>query len=146
MTLDNPVNGSSPAIRTDYTGHKAKGETSPPQRGKYVFLFHWLVVNFEKWTNLLDSSLPCSDLQSVCGFSCEEIASMFKELKGLGVVVKQLSNELRKVVSSKGHQGLLFVISHSLFSSPLRLSPCFQLMHSQCVATCRCNGGPWPSS
>lgn len=29
MTLDNPVNGSSPAIRTDYTGHKAKGETSP---------------------------------------------------------------------------------------------------------------------
>ena len=29
MTLDNPVNGSSPAIRTDYTGHKAKGNTSP---------------------------------------------------------------------------------------------------------------------
>lgn len=27
MTLDNPVNGSSPAIRTDYTGHKTKGET-----------------------------------------------------------------------------------------------------------------------
>ena len=27
MTLDNPVNGSSPAIRTDYTGHKSKGET-----------------------------------------------------------------------------------------------------------------------
>lgn len=43
---------------------------------------------------------------------------MFKELKGLGVVVKQLSDELRKVVSSKGHQGLLFVIIHSLFSSP----------------------------
>ncbi|XP_029983063.1 thrombospondin-1 isoform X2 [Sphaeramia orbicularis] len=61
MTLDNPVNGSSPAIRTDYTGHKAK------------------------------------DLQSVCGFSCEDITSMFRELKGLGVVVKQLSNELRKV-------------------------------------------------
>uniref|UniRef100_A0A673C9F5 Thrombospondin-1-like n=1 Tax=Sphaeramia orbicularis TaxID=375764 RepID=A0A673C9F5_9TELE len=47
-------------------------------------------------------------LQSVCGFSCEDITSMFRELKGLGVVVKQLSNELRKVVSSKGHQGLLF--------------------------------------
>uniref|UniRef100_A0A4W6ETJ0 Thrombospondin 1 n=1 Tax=Lates calcarifer TaxID=8187 RepID=A0A4W6ETJ0_LATCA len=60
MTLDNPVNGSSPAIRNDYTSHKAK------------------------------------DLQTVCGFSCEHIASMFKELKGLGVVVKQLSNELRK--------------------------------------------------
>uniref|UniRef100_A0A671WSE7 Thrombospondin-1 n=1 Tax=Sparus aurata TaxID=8175 RepID=A0A671WSE7_SPAAU len=67
MTLDNPVNGSSPAIRTDYTGHKAK------------------------------------DPQTVCGFSCEDIASMFKELKGLGVVVKQLSNELSKVVSSKGN-------------------------------------------
>uniref|UniRef100_A0AAQ4QHB5 Thrombospondin-1 n=1 Tax=Gasterosteus aculeatus aculeatus TaxID=481459 RepID=A0AAQ4QHB5_GASAC len=35
--------------------------------------------------------------QAVCGFSCEDIAGMFKELKGLGVVVKQLSNELRKV-------------------------------------------------
>ncbi|XP_056249535.1 thrombospondin-1-like [Seriola aureovittata] len=61
MTLDNPVNGSSPAIRTDYTGHKAK------------------------------------DLQSVCGFSCEDIASMFKELKGLGVIVKNLKNDLEKV-------------------------------------------------
>lgn len=70
----------------------------------------------------MDSSLLHSDLQSVCGFSCEDIASMFKELKGLGVVVKQLSNDLRKVVSSKGHQGLLFVIIHSLFSSPLHLS------------------------
>ncbi|XP_056282725.1 thrombospondin-1-like [Pseudoliparis swirei] len=61
MTLQNPVNGSSPAIRTDYNGHKAK------------------------------------DLPSVCGFSCEDIAGMFKELKGLGVVVKQLSTELRRV-------------------------------------------------
>ncbi|KAL6105885.1 thbs1 [Pungitius sinensis] len=61
LTLDNPVNGSSPAIRTDYTGHRTK------------------------------------DPQAVCGFSCEDIAGMFKELKGLGVVVKQLSNELRKV-------------------------------------------------
>uniref|UniRef100_A0A8C6PK97 Thrombospondin-1 n=1 Tax=Nothobranchius furzeri TaxID=105023 RepID=A0A8C6PK97_NOTFU len=64
MTLDNPVNGSSPAIRTDYTGHKSK------------------------------------DLQSVCGFSCDDIASMFKELRGLNVIVKRLSNELEKVVSS----------------------------------------------
>ncbi|XP_069574804.1 thrombospondin-1-like isoform X1 [Brachyistius frenatus] len=61
MTLDNPVNGSSPAIRTDYTGHKAK------------------------------------DLQTVCGFSCDDIAGMFKELRGLNVVIKQLSNELQKV-------------------------------------------------
>uniref|UniRef100_A0A674BBV6 Thrombospondin-1 n=1 Tax=Salmo trutta TaxID=8032 RepID=A0A674BBV6_SALTR len=61
MTLDNPVNGSSPAIRTDYTGHKTK------------------------------------DIQQVCGFSCEDITSMFKELKGLGVIVKQLSNELNRV-------------------------------------------------
>uniref|UniRef100_A0A8C7F9E1 Thrombospondin-1 n=1 Tax=Oncorhynchus kisutch TaxID=8019 RepID=A0A8C7F9E1_ONCKI len=60
MTLDNPVNGSSPAIRTDYTGHKTK------------------------------------DIQQVCGFSCEDITSMFKELKGLGVIVKQLSNELNR--------------------------------------------------
>lgn len=41
---------------------------------------------------------------------------MFKELKGLSVVVKQLSNELRKVVRSWGHQALVFVtIQFSLF-------------------------------
>jgi len=31
----------------------------------------------------------------VCGFSCDDLISMFKELKGLGVVVKELSKELR---------------------------------------------------
>uniref|UniRef100_A0AAY4BV54 Thrombospondin-1 n=1 Tax=Denticeps clupeoides TaxID=299321 RepID=A0AAY4BV54_9TELE len=62
VALDNTVNGSSPAIRTDFTGHKPK-------------------VN----------------VQGVCGFSCEDLASMFKEVKGLGLVVKQLSNELREV-------------------------------------------------
>lgn len=41
------------------------------------------------------------DLQMVCGFSCEDLLSMFKELKGLGVVVKELSTELRKLVRSK---------------------------------------------
>uniref|UniRef100_A0A3P9LSN3 Thrombospondin-1 n=1 Tax=Oryzias latipes TaxID=8090 RepID=A0A3P9LSN3_ORYLA len=65
MRLDNPVNGSSPAIRTDYTGHKSK------------------------------------DLQTVCGFSCEDITSMFKELRGLNVIVKQLSNELEKSTESQ---------------------------------------------
>uniref|UniRef100_A0A8C2F9G0 Thrombospondin-1 n=1 Tax=Cyprinus carpio TaxID=7962 RepID=A0A8C2F9G0_CYPCA len=45
-------------------------------------------------------------LQMICGFSCEDLAAMFKELKGLGVVVQELSNELRKVVSKK----LLFSI------------------------------------
>jgi len=34
----------------------------------------------------------------VCGFSCEDLVSMFKELKGLGVVVKELSSELRQMV------------------------------------------------
>ncbi|XP_073682628.1 thrombospondin-1 [Garra rufa] len=63
MTLETPVNGSSPAIRTDYTGHKTK------------------------------------DLQDICGFSCDDLSSMFKELKGLGMVVKQLSNELRQVTA-----------------------------------------------
>ncbi|XP_060789941.1 thrombospondin-1-like [Neoarius graeffei] len=63
VTLDNPVNGSSPALRTDYTGRKTK------------------------------------DLQDICGFSCEDLAGMFKELKGLGVVVKQLSNQLHQVTA-----------------------------------------------
>lgn len=40
-----------------------------------------------------------SDLQDICGFSCEDLASMFQELKGLGVVVQQLSNRLHQVVS-----------------------------------------------
>ncbi|KAL0969159.1 hypothetical protein UPYG_G00223290 [Umbra pygmaea] len=61
MTLENPVNGSSPAIRTDYVGHKTK------------------------------------DINEVCGFSCEDIASMLNELRGFGVVVKQLSSELNRV-------------------------------------------------
>uniref|UniRef100_A0A674BCS3 Thrombospondin 1 n=1 Tax=Salmo trutta TaxID=8032 RepID=A0A674BCS3_SALTR len=42
-----------------------------------------------------------AQIQQVCGFSCEDITSMFKELKGLGVVVKQLSNELNRVVSTE---------------------------------------------
>lgn len=97
-------------------------DTKPKVRpviSKETILLSSPVVNFKRWSNLLDSSLLYSELQSVCGFSCEDIAGMFKELKGLGVVVKQLSNELRKVVSSMGHQGLLFVTIHSLFSSPL---------------------------
>uniref|UniRef100_A0A672HD24 Thrombospondin-1 n=1 Tax=Salarias fasciatus TaxID=181472 RepID=A0A672HD24_SALFA len=60
LTLDNPVNGSQPAIRTDYTGHKTK------------------------------------DLQAVCGYSCSDIAFMFKELNGLNVVINlagQVLNE-----------------------------------------------------
>ncbi|KAG2457471.1 thrombospondin-1 [Polypterus senegalus] len=61
ITLDNPVNGSSPAIRTDFIGHKAK------------------------------------DIQNVCGFSCDELATMFKELQGLRVVVNQLADNIHKL-------------------------------------------------
>lgn len=46
-------------------------------------------------------SCPGEDLQMVCGFSCDDLLSMFKELKGLGVVVKELSNELRQLVRRK---------------------------------------------
>ena len=52
---------------------------------------------------------------------------MFKELKSLGVVVKQLSHKLGKLVSLKGHQGPLFIIICSplfpLLPSPPHLSP-----------------------
>ncbi|KAG7269124.1 hypothetical protein CRUP_013388 [Coryphaenoides rupestris] len=71
MTLDNAMNGTSPAIRTDYTGHKAK------------------------------------DVHSVCGFSCEDISGMFKELKGLGVFIKNVSNELLKVSGVCVHNGIV---------------------------------------
>ena len=43
----------------------------------------------------------CVDLQMLCGFSCEDLASMFKELRSLGVVVKELPNELRQLVSRR---------------------------------------------
>lgn len=46
-------------------------------------------------------SFSSSGLQDICGFSCDDLTSMFTELKGLGVVVKQLSNELRQVVRIK---------------------------------------------
>lgn len=95
---------------------------------------------------LLDSSFLYSELQSVCGFSCEDIAGIFKELRGLGAVVKQLSNELHKVVRSVGHMGCFLVTIHSLLSSPFCISLCFQLMRSQCIATCHCNGTHWPNS
>lgn len=39
-----------------------------------------------------------TDLQMICGYTCEDLASMFKELKTLGVMVKDLSDKLRKVV------------------------------------------------
>lgn len=48
MNLDNPVNVSSPAIRTDYTGYKAKGE----RLGLYkkTSLFSSLVIHYGgKW-------------------------------------------------------------------------------------------------
>lgn len=38
MTLENPVNGSSPSVGTDYPGHKAKGETCPLQRAKFSLM------------------------------------------------------------------------------------------------------------
>lgn len=50
---------------------------------------------------LTSESCSSSDLQEICGFSCDDLSSMFKELKGLGMVVKQLSNDLRQVVRIK---------------------------------------------
>uniref|UniRef100_A0A9J8CF79 Thrombospondin 1a n=1 Tax=Cyprinus carpio carpio TaxID=630221 RepID=A0A9J8CF79_CYPCA len=50
---------------------------------------------------LTSESCSSSDLQEICGFSCDDLSSMFKELKGLGMVVKQLSDELRQVVRIK---------------------------------------------
>lgn len=34
----------------------------------------------------------------ICGFTCDDLAAMFKELKTLGVVVRDLSDQLNKVV------------------------------------------------
>lgn len=77
-----------------------------------------MVASLKRWSNLFVFSPPYSEIQPVCGFSCEDIASMFKELRGLGVIVKNLSIDLRKVVSSMARQGLPFVTVGSLFFSP----------------------------
>uniref|UniRef100_A0A6Q2XVT9 Thrombospondin 1b n=1 Tax=Esox lucius TaxID=8010 RepID=A0A6Q2XVT9_ESOLU len=59
----------------------------------------WLTLAEKPWTTSIDVTSPVDpDLQMICGFSCEDLAGMFKEMKGLAVVVKELSNELRKVV------------------------------------------------
>ncbi|MGH0130883.1 UNVERIFIED_CONTAM: hypothetical protein FKN15_018346 [Acipenser sinensis] len=93
ITLDNPVNGSSPAIRTDYIGHKTKAITdtitldnpvngsSPAIRTDYI-------------------GHKTKDIQTVCGFSCDELANMFKELQGLRVIVTQLVDKVLKVNSA----------------------------------------------
>lgn len=59
----------------------------------------------------------CEDLQMICGFSCEDLISMFKELKSLGVVVKELSNELRQLVSDSGLSDDCFRLSASSSTS-----------------------------
>lgn len=61
---------------------------------------------------------PGEDLQMVCGFSCEDLISMFKELKSLGVVVKELSNELRQLVREE---------SRCLVAGCMRLPACLSL-------------------
>lgn len=115
VTLDNPVNGSSPAIRTDYTGHKTKGRLLCIL-SFFIFLHSLLTCKVSEQTFCL---CPCdSDLQDICGFSCEDLSSMFKELKGLGVVVKQLSNQLHQVVSIRNSCSQLvlsFFLSVSLY-------------------------------
>ncbi|XP_005988414.1 thrombospondin-1 [Latimeria chalumnae] len=58
IKLDNPVNGSSPAIRSNYIGHKIK---------------------------------------NVCGFTCDELTEMFKEMKGLQSVITQLVEDLNNM-------------------------------------------------
>uniref|UniRef100_A0A6D2XJB4 Thrombospondin-1 n=1 Tax=Takifugu rubripes TaxID=31033 RepID=A0A6D2XJB4_TAKRU len=75
MTLDNPINGSSPSVGSDYTGQKPK------------------------------------DVQPVCGLSCEEISSMFRELRGIGVVVKRLMLLKNQMNSQSGiciHNGIVY--------------------------------------
>lgn len=114
VTLDNPVNGSSPAIRTDYTGHKTKG--------RLLHILSFFVLCTPCWSVEFQNKpfflCSCdSDLQDICGFSCEDLAGMFKELKGLGVVVKQLSNQLHQVVSIGNS------FSQLVLSLPFCLSP-----------------------
>lgn len=64
----------------------------------------------------------------VCGFSCEDLISMFKELKSLGVVVKELSNELRQLVREE---------SRRLVAGCTRLPACLSVCPSVCLlASC----------
>lgn len=73
----------------------------------------------------------------VCGFSCEDLISMFKELKSLGVVVKELSNELRQLVREESRRlpagCMRLPVCPSLRVSVGQLLPCAV---SACVCTC----------
>lgn len=60
------------------------------------------LCTFKSGDNSMNSSFPHPDLQSVCGFSCEDIANMFNELNGLNKIVRQLSKDLQRMVGAKG--------------------------------------------
>uniref|UniRef100_A0AAX7UI70 Thrombospondin 1a n=1 Tax=Astatotilapia calliptera TaxID=8154 RepID=A0AAX7UI70_ASTCA len=58
-----------------------------------------------------------SNLQSVCGFSCEDIANMFSELNGLNKVVRQLSNNLQRLVSQRNKPPCPIIYASSPFTA-----------------------------
>uniref|UniRef100_A0AAQ6A0U9 Thrombospondin 1b n=1 Tax=Amphiprion ocellaris TaxID=80972 RepID=A0AAQ6A0U9_AMPOC len=85
-----------------------------------------------------------SHLQMVCGFSCEDLVSMFKELKGLGVVVKELSNELRQLVRKKPNMSSGGAASLEYLFYCLRF-PLFLIFSPSCSASDYAEDGwsPW---
>lgn len=67
MTLDSPVNGSSPAIRDDYNDHKAKGEISrPPRSDKTMTLLSESVIDFKESRSFIGFFSPDVARSAVC--------------------------------------------------------------------------------
>lgn len=52
-------------------------------------------------TNIIGQKTPDDTGTDMCERSCEELSTMFQELKGLRVVVSNLIDGLQKVVSSR---------------------------------------------
>ncbi|TRY83537.1 hypothetical protein DNTS_016252, partial [Danionella cerebrum] len=122
--LDNPIQrilelerAESGSLRLARGEDKADRFTGLLQNVHFVFGTFYAIKDVKAVTrfmpdvmmlsNIVNSSSPViqssynghrsKDSQDLCGFSCEDLNSMFQELKGLGAVVKQISNQLQQV-------------------------------------------------